>query len=289
MLVFFTDTDCDITPKIAKEYGFNLISMPYLINEVETKPYEDFDEFDSKAFYDSLRNGVLPKKCAISPAKYIEYFEPHFKEGNDILYVHFSQAMSGTFNSMNIALEELKEKYPDRKFYTIDTKAITALSYLIIKEIGKLYKEGKTIEELLAWAKENVDKYAIYFYADDLKFFKLSGRVSNFSATMGNILGIHPIIHINQEGKMTNVSKSKGRIATLTKILNMVDEIQEDITKYTIVIAHTDAPELAEKLAEMVKAKYGNNLNIDYVIVNPTAGAHCGPDCVGIAFHAKHR
>ncbi len=289
MLVFFTDTDCDITPEIAKEYGFNLISMPYLIDEVETKPYEDFDEFDSKAFYDSLRHGVLPKTCAISPAKYIEYFEPHFKEGNDILYVHFSQAMSGTFNSMNIALEELAEKYPDRKLYTIDTKAITALSYLIIKEIGTLYKQGKSIEELLAWAKENVDKYAIYFYADDLKFFKLSGRVSGFSATMGNILGIHPIIHINQDGIMTNVAKSKGRIATLNKILNMVDEIQEDITQYPIVIAHTDAKEIAEKLAEMVKEKYGQNVKIEFVIVNPTAGAHCGPDCVGIAFHAKHR
>lgn len=289
MLVFFTDTDCDITPEIAKEYGFNLISMPYLINEVETKPYEDFDEFDSKTFYDSLRHGVLPKTCAISPAKYMEYFEPHFKEGNDILYVHFSQAMSGTFNSMNIALEELAEKYPDRKFYTIDTKAITALSYLIIKEIGTLYKEGKSIEELLSWAKENIDKYAIYFYADDLKFFKLSGRVSGFSATMGNILGIHPIIHINQEGIMTNVAKSKGRITTLNKILSMVDEIQEDITQYPIVIAHTDAKELAEKLAEMVRAKYGQNVKIDFVIVNPTAGSHCGPDCVGIAFHAKHR
>lgn len=289
MLVFFTDTDCDITPEIAKEYGFNLISMPYLINEVETKPYEDFDEFDSKTFYDSLRHGVLPKTCAISPAKYMEYFEPHFKEGNDILYVHFSQAMSGTFNSMNIALEELAEKYPDRKFYTIDTKAITALSYLIIKEIGTLYKEGKSIEELLAWAKENIDKYAIYFYADDLKFFKLSGRVSGFSATMGNILGIHPIIHINQEGIMTNVAKSKGRITSLNKILSMVDEIQEDITQYPIVIAHTDAKELAEKLAEMVRAKYGQNVKIDFVIVNPTAGSHCGPDCVGIAFHAKHR
>ena len=289
MLVFFTDTDCDITPEIAEEYGFKLISMPYLINEKETKPYEDFIEFDSKAFYDSLRNGILPKTCAISPAKYIEYFEPHFKEGNDILYVHFSKAMSGTFNSMNIALEELQEKYPERKFYTIDTKAITALSYLIIKEIGKLYKEGKTIEELLSWAEENVDKYAIYFYADDLKFFKLSGRVSNFSATMGNILGIHPIIHISQEGVMTNVAKSKGRMGTLNKILNMVDELEEDITNYPIVIAHTDAPELANKLAEMVKAKYGNNVKIDFVIVNPTAGAHCGPDCVGIAFHAKHR
>jgi DegV family protein with EDD domain len=289
MLVFFTDTDCDITPEIAKEYGFQLISMPYIINEVETKPYEDFDEFDAKSFYNSLRNGVLPKTCAISPGKYIEYFEPHFAQGNDILYVHFSKAMSGTFSSMNIALEELKEKYPERKFYSIDTKAITVLSYLIIKEIGKLYKEGKSIEELLAWANENVDKYAIYFYADDLKFFKLSGRVSNFSATMGNILGIHPIIHINQEGIMTNVAKSKGRISTLNKILTMVDEIQEDITKHPIVIAHTDAPELAEKLAEMVKQKYGENVKIDFVMVNPTAGAHCGPNCVGIAFHAKHR
>jgi DegV family protein with EDD domain len=289
MLVFFTDTDCDITPEIAKEYGFQLISMPYIINEVETKPYEDFDEFDAKSFYNSLRNGVLPKTCAISPGKYIEYFEPHFAQGNDILYVHFSKAMSGTFSSMNIALEELKEKYPERKFYSIDTKAITVLSYLIIKEIGKLYKEGKSIEELLAWANENVDKYAIYFYADDLKFFKLSGRVSNFSATMGNILGIHPIIHINQEGIMTNVAKSKGRISTLNKILTMVDEIQEDITKHPIVIAHTDAPELAEKFAEMIKQKYGENIKIEFVMVNPTAGAHCGPNCVGIAFHSKHR
>jgi DegV family protein with EDD domain len=289
MLVFFTDTDCDITPEIAKEYGFQLISMPYIINEVETKPYEDFDEFDAKSFYNSLRNGVLPKTCAISPGKYIEYFEPHFAQGNDILYVHFSKAMSGTFSSMNIALEELKEKYPERKFYSIDTKAITVLSYLIIKEIGKLYKEGKSIEELLAWANENVDKYAIYFYADDLKFFKLSGRVSNFSATMGNILGIHPIIHINQEGIMTNVAKSKGRISTLNRILTMVDEIQEDITKHPIVIAHTDAPELAEKFAEMIKQKYGENIKIEFVMVNPTAGAHCGPNCVGIAFHSKHR
>ena len=106
---------------------------------------------------------------------------------------------------------------------------------------------------------------------------------------MGNILGIHPIIHINSEGIMTNIAKSKGKIATLNKILNMVDELQDDITNYPIIIAHTDAPELAEKLAEMVKAKYGENLQIEYLIVNPTAGAHCGPNCVGIAFHAKHR
>ena len=289
MLVFFTDTDCDINKKVATELGINLISMPYAINDLEINPYEDFEEFDSKTYYDMLRNGTLPKTCAISPMKYIEYFEPHFKEGNDILYVHFSKAMSGTFNSMNLALEELYEKYPERKVYTIDTKAISVLSYLIIKELYKQYKEGKTANELIEWAEENVDKYALYFYADDLKFFKLSGRVSGISATMGNILGIHPIIHINKEGVMTNIAKSKGRISTLNKILTMVDELQDDIENHTIVIAHSDALDLAKKFEQMIKEKYGNNLNIEFLVVNPTIGAHCGPDCVGIAFHSKSR
>lgn len=289
MLVFFTDSDCDITLKEAKELGINLISMPYSIGDYEIKPYEDYEEFDYHSYYDSLRNGILPKTCAISPLTYINYFEPHFKAGNDILYVHFSKAMSGTFNSLNVALEELYEKYPDRKLYTIDTKAISALGYLIVKEIYKEYKSGKSINEILDWADKNIDKYAIYFYADDLKFFKLSGRVSGVSATMGNILGIHPIIHINSDGIMTNISKSKGRIASLNKILSMVDELQEDISNYTVIIAHSDAPELALKFTEMVKERYGNNLKIEYVIVNPTAGAHCGPDCLGIAFHSKSR
>ena len=71
--------------------------------------------------------------------------------------------MSGTYNALNLALIELKEKYPERNLYMIDTKAITALSYLIVTEIGKLYKQGKSLEELLEWSKTEIDKYAIYF------------------------------------------------------------------------------------------------------------------------------
>ena len=116
-----------------------------------------------KEFYDILRKGIVPSTCAISPVKYMEYFEPHFAAGNDILYVHFSKAMSGTFNALNLALVELKEKYPERNFYMIDTKAITALSYLIVTEIGKLANQGMTAEELVEWSKTEVDKYAIYY------------------------------------------------------------------------------------------------------------------------------
>ena len=113
MFVFFTDTDMDVNSKLAKERGFELISMPYTLNDKDVFPYVDFEEFDSKAFYDSLRAGAMPTTSAINTERYIQYFEPHFAAGNDIFYVSFSAAMSMTFNNMDEAVAILKEKYPE--------------------------------------------------------------------------------------------------------------------------------------------------------------------------------
>ena len=289
MLVLFTDSDCDVTPSMAQELGYQLISMPYIIDEVNYYPYKNEDHFDMHAFYDLLRKGVMPKTCAISPGEYIEYFEPVFAEGNDILYVHFSKAMSGTFNAMNIALEELNAKYPERKLYTIDTKGITINSYIIVREVAKLFKAGKSLEEVLAWANEEVDHFATYFYADDLKFFARSGRVSNFTAIMGSLIGIHPILHMASDGMMKSISKARGKMQTLKEIVNYVLELGLDVKKYGVVIGHSDAIEIAEKLASMLKEKLGDDLMIEFVQVNPTAGSHCGPGNIGVSFHAIHR
>ena len=289
MLVLFTDTDCDFTPEIAKEYGYQLISMPYSIGDEETYPYFDFKEFDYKTFYNKLRNGTLPKTSAISPGRYKEYFEPFLKEGNDILYVHFSRAMSGTFNALNVALEDLKELYPDRNVYLIDTKGITILSYSIACDVGKMVKQGKTVEEIMKWAETEVDKTAVYFYADNLNFFKASGRVSNLSAVMGNLLGFHPIIYMGSDGMMTSVGKARGRINSLKKIVNIIKELQDDIFNHKIYIGHTDCLELAQKVEKFLREEIGEKLDIEYIVVNPTAGSHCGPDCIGICFHAIHR
>lgn len=289
MLILFTDTDTDMTPEIAQEYGYKLISMPYIINDETIYPYVDFKHFDEKSFYDMLRNGVVPKTCAISPAQYMEYFEPYFKEGHDILYVHFSAAMSGTFNALNIAIKELKEKYPDRTLYTLDTKGITICSYNIVCEVGEMYKKGATVDEILAWGEKEVDKFAIYFYADDLKFFQKSGRISNFSSIMGTIFGIHPIIYIGADGQMTSISKGKGRKGTLNKIVSYVLDLQDNIKDHKVIIGHTDAIEIATMLGDMLKEKLGDDLDIEYVVVNPTAGSHCGPNGVGVCFHAIHR
>ena len=288
MFTLFTDTDTDITLQEAKKYGYKLISMPYIIDGVETKPYEDFEEFDYQSFYKTLRDGTLPTTCAIAPLKYIEYFEDELKKGNDILYVHFSQAMSGTFNAMYYAINELKKKYPNTTIYTIDTKGITILSNIIVKEIGDMYLANKSLEEILEWAKTEVDHYATYFFADNLKFFRRSGRISNFSGIMGNIIGIKPIIYMDDNGMMTNVAKERGRTNALKRLVQYVEDLSVDIISKRVVIGHSDALDLAKTLGKMLEEKYGK-LNIEYVVVNPTAGSHCGPDAVGVAFYAKHK
>ena len=289
MLVLFTDTDTDITPAEAKEFGYRLISMPYSIDGDTVYPYEDFEEFDAHAFYDKLRGGVLPNTSAISAQRYKDYFEPVFKAGDDILYVHFSRNMTATFDNMDIAVKELQEQYPDRKFYEIDTMGITICSLMAVKEIGDMYKAGKSVEEMLEWAKTEINKVACYFFADDLKFFRHSGRVSGLAGTMGTLLGIRPIIYMNEDGKMVSVGKEKGRVKAMERLINYVDELGEDVKAHRVIIGNTDSREIALEIERMLKNKYGSDLRTEICDVNPTAGSHCGPNAVGVCFHAKRR
>lgn len=289
MLVLFTDTDTDITPKMAEKFGYKLISMPYSVDGKSVYPYVDFDSFDSHAFYDMLRSGVIPNTSALNKADYINYFEPEFAAGNDILYVHFSRAMSATFDSMDQAVEELKQKYPGRSFYEIDTKGISICSLNIVLEVGDMFLAGKTAEEMVEWAKDEVDRFAVYFFADDLRFFKHSGRVSGIAGTMGTLLGIRPIIYMNSEGKMVSIGKEKGRAKAMDRLIKYVEELGDNVKAHRVLVANTDTDEIVNGLVEMLKQRFGEDLNIEVVDVNPTAGSHCGPNATGICFHAVHR
>ena len=289
MVKVFIDSDSDFTLEQAKQYNATLISMPYEIKGKEVKPYIDFETFDAHKYYDTLRKGVIPTTSALNPEDYKAYFEPEFKAGNDIFYIHFSAAMSATFNSMRLALEDLQKKYPERKFYEFDTKGITLQAYIIATEMLKQLKAGKSVEEVLDWGNKEVDHYACYFFADDLKFFGKSGRVSGIAAFMGGIIGIRPILTMNSEGKMVPVGKVKGRRNAVTKLVDYVQELGVDVEKHTLVIGHADAMHLVEEIQTELKNRFGNNLTFEVIPVNPTAGAHCGPDTLGIGFYAKHR
>ena len=162
------------------------------------------------------------------------------------------------------------------------------MSYILVRTIGDLVKEGKTLDEILEWSKTEVEHFAMYFFADDLKFFRRSGRVSGLAATMGTLIGLRPIIHMSAEGKMVSLGTAKGRFKAMERLIDTVAEIGDDIANHRICIGHTDAPEIAQELGKMMVERFGP-LDIEYVYVNPTAGSHCGPNGVGVCFHSKHR
>ncbi len=289
MLTLFTDTDADFTPKVAAEYGYKLISMPFSIDGKTTYPYEEEDTFDFKSYYDLLRSGVIPTTSALSEQSYLKYFEPEFAAGNDIFYVHISGTMTASIAVMRQAVEKLKAKYPERKFYALDTYGITIISYLIAREVGDLFNAGKTPEEVMEWGKKEVPHFAQYFFADDLKFFRRSGRVSGLAATMGGLIGIRPIIYMNEEGKMLSIAKETGRVKAVEHLVNKVAELGDDLQHHRIIIGHTDAGAIAKQVEDRLRERLGADLNIETVMTNPTAGAHCGPNGVGVAFHAIHK
>lgn len=289
MLVIFADTDCDVTAREAEKYGFRLISMPYSVDDRTVYPYEDFEEFDDRTYYDMLRSGVVPSTSSVSAEKYKEYFEPVFAAGDDILYVHFSRAMSGTFEVMDNAVAQLLSKYPERKFHAVDTGLITIGALSVLREIGEMARAGKSVDELIARAKELSEHTAVYFFADDLRFFRHSGRVSGLTGIMGTLLGVRPIIYINENGQMLATGKEKGRRAALERLVRAVEELGEELFEHDVIIGHTDAPDIAEEIKDMLIERFGEQMKPEVIVVNPTAGAHCGPDSVGVAFHAKHR
>lgn len=289
MLTFFTDTDSDFGPKEVEAYGCKLISMPYSYDGKTIFPYVDFKEFNSHEFYDMLRSGVLPTTSAIGEQDYINYFEPEFAAGNDILYAHFSREMTATFDVMDKVVAKLKEKYPERKFYDIDAKGITTMAYIVVRAIADLYKAGESAEEIVEWSKKEVDHYAMYFFADDLKFFRRSGRVGGLAATMGGLIGLRPIITMSKQGRMESIGTEKGRAKAMERLLKYVEEMGDDVKSHPVFIGHTDAPELVQQFVDMMKAKFGDDLHIETVTVNPTAGSHCGPNAMGVCFHSKDR
>ena len=190
---------------------------------------------------------------------------------------------------MNQAVEKLKVKYPERKFYTVDTLGISALCYNIVLEVADLLKAGKTAEEIVEWAKVEVPKFPMYFFADDLKFFRRSGRVSGLAATMGGFIGIRPIIYLDNAGKMVSIGKETGRAKTIARLVQYVEELGEDVKSHRVTIGHSDCPDIAAEAERQLKEKFGQDLNVITTVVNPTIGSHCGPNGMGICFHAKHR
>ena len=287
MYQLFCDSNCELWHTTVKELGLNLIRMPYTLDDEEFF-YDMGENTDFKAFFDKMRAGSMPKTSAINEYAYLEYFEPILARGEDIYYITFSHQMSATFNAMKSAIAQLKEKYPEREIRYKDTKLISLGSGFVTYYGALKYKEGATMDELDAYLDEIIPHSCIYFVVNDLTYLYRGGRVSGVSKVVGNLLGIKPILHFNDEGKIVTLEKAKGLKKALSSLLNYMKTNGEDVEKYKVFVLHADCEDEAKSLVEMIKGQFGN-LDLEFQPVGPVIGSHCGPGTIGIVFHCKQR
>ncbi len=286
MSVFFIDSNSELWYDKVEKLGIEYISMPYTIDDKEYY-YDLGKNTNFKEFYDKIRQGSIPITSALNEQNYIDIFNPFLEQGNDIIYVTFSNQMSGTFAQLDKAIATLKTTYPDRSIKYVDTKNISLgagiLAYLAALE----YKKGATDDEIIKFVEDNRDNFSEYFIVDDLMHLKRGGRISAVAATIGTLLGIKPVLKITEEGKIINCNKVNGRKKSLLELVNIFKEKGQNTADYPIGILHSDCLDDALFVKSKIEELIGKDAEIWLQDIGPTVGTHCGPGTVGIAFHGK--
>ena len=283
--ILLTDSACDLKPEVLNEWGVKFINLSFHF-EGEEKEYSN-DEMDIKTFYDRMRKGETAKTSAINPETFSHRFEELLSEGRDILYIGFSSGLSTTFNSARIAADELKAKYPERKIICVDSLCASAGQGMLVYLAAKKSDLGADLESVAEYIEGIKLNLCHWFTVDDLVYLKRGGRISPTVAIVGGILGIKPILHVDNEGKLINVSKVRGRKASLNALLDKYGELAEN-KQGTVFISNADCQEDVSYLKTQFKERY--NAEIEIVTdIGPVIGAHSGPGTMAVFFLGKER
>ncbi len=286
--VIFTDSSCDLPASLAKELGLYVMPLSVHMNGKEYRNLLDESELTSKQFYADLRNGVMATTSAANVESIQSEMRRILESGRDILNIAFSSALSATYQNGCIAAKELAEQFPRRKIYCVDSKCASLGQGMLICLAAQKKREGASLEELRDYVEKTLPHQCHWFTVDDLHFLKRGGRVSAATAVLGTMLQIKPVLHVDDMGRLINVSKAKGRKASIKALFDKAVETAVDIGKQTVFISHGDCLEDAEYLAGMLRDKLHP---VDVIInpVGPVIGAHSGPGTLALFFLGTKR
>lgn len=276
--VITVNSTVDLPKEWLEERHVPVVPLKYII---DGETYEDMNGLSSKEFFRKLREGKMAVTSQVNPEEAKKALEPFLKEGKNVLHLGFSSALSGTYNSMRIAGEELQEEYPDRKIIIIDTLCACLGEAMLLYYALKLKSEGKTIEEVAEWVEANKLHICHNVTIDDLDHLQRGGRISKTVAVLGSMVKIKPMIHMDDHGALQVIGKERGRKKSLNKIVEMAMEQAKGWENDIIMITHGDCIEDAEYVAGLVREKMGiNNILINYI--GTVIGSHTGPGVVAV-------
>ena len=286
--VIITDSSCDLPDSLVKELELEVLPLSFIMDGKTYRNYSDNREMSPKDFYNKEREGIMATTNAVNVGEATEAIEAVLKQGKDVLVLGFSSGLATTFNSFQIAAEELAEQYPDRKVYAVDTLCASLGQGMLVYQAAKLRQAGKSIEEVRDWTEQNKLRQCHWFTVNDLFFLKKGGRVSAATAVVGTMLQIKPVMHVDNEGHLIKVDTARGRKASLNALVDKVGELGEDPAEQTMFISNSDCAEDAQYVADEIKKRYGTK-EIIINSIGPVIGAHTGPGCVALFFMGKHR
>lgn len=274
-----TDSTCDLGADILQELDVSTLKLRYNLDGQE---YDDGDpRMDAPAFYAKIRQGHMPTTTLINTERFIEAFSELAAQGEDVLYLAFSSALSGTCACAMQAAEQVREQYPQRKIYVVDTLCASLGEGLLVYHSAKLKQQGMGIDELSDWVEANKLRVVHWFTVDDIRHLYRGGRVNRATAVLGTLLQIKPVLHVDDQGRLINMEKGKGRRRALATIVERVLERKQPDQPNSVFISHGDALEEAEQVAAMVREQLPDAfIYINYV--GTVIGTHSGPGTMAI-------
>lgn len=282
-----TDSACDLTTNYIKNNNIGLLSLILNLNGQAIK--DDLGETLSyKDFYNKMREGATPTTSQINAHEFEEEFIKYIKNGDSIIYISLSSSLSGTFNSANIAKNNLMDEYPNANIYLVDSLSVSVGQGLLVAKACEMRDSGIGAEEIVNWLEENKRKVIHSILIDDLNHLKRGGRISGATAAIGGLLNIKPTLFLDDEGKLIQGEKIKGKKKALRFLVNEVREKAVDTENEILYICHGDCLEEAETLRDMIleEVKF-KNVIINYV--GNVVGAHAGPGVLAAVFLGSNR
>ena len=284
----FTDATADLSPELVA--GLPPIEIIPMQVEIGGKEYiyGSSDGISPQEFYRLQKEGNFATTSQINPTVYFQYFEPHLRQGVDVLYLCFSSGLSGTYQSAVLAAEELQLEYPERKIICMDTLGASAGEGFLVREAAKMQGNGLTIEELAEWVMKRRLQVCHWFTVDTFTHLKHGGRVSAAAAVMGTALQIKPLLHVDDNGKLQAVEKPRGRKKAAAALLARMEQGWTPELGRSVLIAHGDALEMAQMLRESIQNRFPN-AEIQIGEVGPIIGAHTGPGTLTLFYWGDNR
>ena len=241
-------------------------------------------------FYQLIANGKLPSTSQINTYRYLEYFEPLLEQG-DVLHIAFGSGMTPSVHNARAAAEQLREKYPHRKLCVVDSTCSAAGYGLLIDMAADLREAGQSIEQTEVWANANAKNVQHQFFSTDLTMFRRSGRVSGVAATAATILGICPLMRLDNSGHIVAYSKVRGKKAAMQATVQaMVEKAQGGKAyKGKCFIGHSNCIDDANFMRDRIAETFPNVTDLRVYPIGTIIASHCGPGTVAVFFMGSER